>query len=56
MKASGRVEYVFANRDEEIEIKLQTQYFSNVETKQQICNSDEGYSDIKVSFIFGYKI
>lgn len=48
MKASGRVEYVFADINEDIEIKLQSQYFSNIETKQQSCSRKEGYSDLKV--------
>ncbi|XP_061386620.1 uncharacterized protein LOC133322631 [Musca vetustissima] len=47
MKASGRVEYVFVDIDEEIEIKLQSQYFSNIETKYQYCNKDENYSELK---------
>ncbi|XP_023295430.2 uncharacterized protein LOC111678365 isoform X2 [Lucilia cuprina] len=47
MKASGRVEYVFADINEDIEIKLQSQYFSNIETKQNYCNRKEGYSDLK---------
>ncbi|XP_002014740.2 acid-sensing ion channel 4-A [Drosophila persimilis] len=47
MKGSGRVEYVFVNINEEIEIKLQSQYFSNVETREEPCSSDEGYSDLK---------
>lgn len=49
MKGSGRVEYVFANVQEQIEIKLQSQYFSSVETRQESCNREEGYSDLKVS-------
>ncbi|XP_068140939.1 acid-sensing ion channel 4-A [Drosophila tropicalis] len=47
MKGSGRVEYVFVNVNEEIEIKLQSQYFSNVETKDDPCSDDENYSDLK---------
>ncbi|KAH8248941.1 hypothetical protein KR032_004404 [Drosophila birchii] len=47
MKGSGRVEYVFVSVNEEIEIKLQSQYFSNVETRDDACSSDEGYSDLK---------
>uniref|UniRef100_A0A1I8NLL2 Uncharacterized protein n=1 Tax=Stomoxys calcitrans TaxID=35570 RepID=A0A1I8NLL2_STOCA len=47
MKASGRVEYVFVDIDEEIEIKLQSQYFSNVEKKYQSCSKQEGYSALK---------
>ncbi|XP_030383578.1 degenerin del-1 [Scaptodrosophila lebanonensis] len=43
MKGSGRVEYVFASISEEIEIKLQSQHFSNVNT----CSNEEGYSDLK---------
>ena len=50
MKASGRVEYVFADLNEDIEIKLQTQYFSNIETKHQNCKKDENYSDLKVKY------
>lgn len=49
MKASGRVEYVFAALEEEIEIKLQAQQFSNIHTKQNICSPQKGYSDLKVS-------
>lgn len=49
MKGSGRVEYVFANVQEQIEIKLQSQYFASVETRQESCNREEGYSDLKVS-------
>ncbi|TMW44643.1 hypothetical protein DOY81_010277, partial [Sarcophaga bullata] len=52
MKASGRVEYVFADINEEIEIKLQSQYFSNVETKYVSCSRKEGYSDLKESILF----
>lgn len=48
MKGSGRVEYVFAGINEEIEIKLQSQYFSNVETYKETCSRQEGYSDLKV--------
>lgn len=48
MKGSGRVEYVFAGINEQIEIKLQSQYFSNVETHKETCSRKEGYSDIKV--------
>jgi len=48
MKGSGRVEYVFVGVNEEIEIKLQTQYFSNVQTRQEACSPDEDYSDLKV--------
>ncbi|XP_043864774.1 acid-sensing ion channel 4-A isoform X2 [Drosophila mojavensis] len=47
MKGSGRVEYVFAGINEQIEIKLQSQYFSNVETHKETCSRKEGYSDIK---------
>ncbi|KAM7352117.1 amiloride-sensitive sodium channel pickpocket 17 isoform 2-T2 [Cochliomyia hominivorax] len=47
MKASGRVEYVFADINENIEIKLQSQYFSNIETKQLSCSRKDGYSDLK---------
>ncbi|XP_037711423.1 uncharacterized protein LOC119548315 [Drosophila subpulchrella] len=47
MKGSGRVEYVFVSVNEEIEIKLQTQYFSNVQTRQEACSDDEDYSDLK---------
>ncbi|XP_065356122.1 uncharacterized protein ppk17 [Calliphora vicina] len=47
MKASGRVEYVFADINEDIEIKLQSQYFSNIETKQLSCSRKQGYSDLK---------
>lgn len=48
MKGSGRVEYVFVGVNEEIEIKLQTQYFSNVQTREEACSDDEDYSDLKV--------
>lgn len=51
MKASGRVEYIFVDIDEEIEIKLQSQYFSNIETKYQSCSKEEGYSSLSVSMI-----
>ncbi|XP_055919178.1 degenerin unc-8 [Eupeodes corollae] len=47
MKASGRVEYVFAEIDEEIEIKLQSQHFSTVPTIDNACDSNEGYSDFR---------
>ncbi|TDG45430.1 hypothetical protein AWZ03_008196 [Drosophila navojoa] len=47
MKGSGRVEYVFAGINEQIEIKLQSQYFSNVETHKETCSRKEGYSDLK---------
>ncbi|EDW04016.1 acid-sensing ion channel 4-A [Drosophila grimshawi] len=47
MKGSGRVEYVFASINEELEIKLQTQFFSNVETRMESCSRQEGYSDLK---------
>ncbi|XP_037958942.1 uncharacterized protein LOC119688336 [Teleopsis dalmanni] len=47
MKGSGRVEYVFAEINEEIEIKLQSQFFSNVETRTESCSRVEGYSDLK---------
>jgi len=50
MKGSGRVEYVFVGVNEEIEIKLQTQYFSNVQTRQEACSQDEDYSDLKVGW------
>lgn len=48
MKASGRVEYVFANSQEQLEIKLQSQYFSSVESRKDSCSKEEGYSDLKV--------
>lgn len=48
MKGSGRVEYVFVNINEEIEIKLQSQVFSNVETHTETCSRADGYSDLKV--------
>ncbi|EDV31449.1 uncharacterized protein Dana_GF14545 [Drosophila ananassae] len=47
MRGSGRVEYVFVNVNEEIEIKLQSQFFSNVQTRDEACSSEEGYSDLK---------
>ncbi|XP_030556002.1 acid-sensing ion channel 4-A [Drosophila novamexicana] len=47
MKGSGRVEYVFVNINEEIEIKLQSQVFSNVETHTETCSRADGYSDLK---------
>lgn len=49
MRGSGRVEYVFVNVNEEIEIKLQSQFFSNVQTRDEACSSEEGYSDLKVT-------
>ncbi|KAH8326035.1 hypothetical protein KR067_013185 [Drosophila pandora] len=51
MRGSGRVEYVFVNVNEEIEIKLQSQFFSNVQTRDEACSSEEGYSDLNL-FIF----
>lgn len=48
MKASGRVEYVFANVQEQIEIKLQSQFFSSVESRKESCSREEDYSDLKV--------
>ncbi|XP_033149256.1 acid-sensing ion channel 4-A [Drosophila busckii] len=47
MKGSGRVEYVFVAINEEIEIKLQSQYFNNVESRKDSCSNQEGYSDLK---------
>ncbi|XP_034474031.1 acid-sensing ion channel 4-A isoform X1 [Drosophila innubila] len=55
MKGSGRVEYVFVNIREEIEIKLQSQFFSNVETREQECSRKEGYSDLKCGEICIWK-
>lgn len=48
LKASGRIEYVFAEINERVEVKLQSQYFSNVATKAQSCSGKPGYSDFKV--------
>lgn len=48
MKASGRVEYVFAHINEEVEIKLQSQYFQSIDNKHRACSIDDDYSDLKV--------
>uniref|UniRef100_A0A1B0AS74 Uncharacterized protein n=1 Tax=Glossina palpalis gambiensis TaxID=67801 RepID=A0A1B0AS74_9MUSC len=47
MKASGRVEYVFIRRNEEIEIKLQTKCFVKVEGNENLCSTLNDYSDLK---------
>ncbi|KAH8392305.1 hypothetical protein KR215_005485 [Drosophila sulfurigaster] len=55
MKGSGRVEYVFVNIREEIEVKLQSQIFSNVETRDEACSTQDGYSDLKCGEICIWK-
>ncbi|XP_036226961.1 acid-sensing ion channel 1B [Bactrocera oleae] len=47
VKGTARTEYIFAEIDEEIEIKLQSQQFRNIESKKNPCSATPSYSDMK---------
>ncbi|XP_039951083.1 acid-sensing ion channel 4-A isoform X2 [Bactrocera neohumeralis] len=47
VKGAARSEYIFAEIDEEIEIKLQSQQFRNIESKETPCSATLSYSDMK---------
>ncbi|XP_067622903.1 uncharacterized protein ppk17 isoform X2 [Eurosta solidaginis] len=47
VKGAARIEYVFAEIEQEVEIKLQSQHFKTVKTKDHSCSSKPGYSDTK---------
>lgn len=48
VKALGKVDYVFAETEEEIEVKLTNQYYVGVQTVDNICVEDESYSNLLV--------
>lgn len=56
MKGTARTEYIFAEIDEEIEIKLQSQQFRNIESKEAPCSAIPSYSDLKVYYLFTRKL
>ncbi|XP_036329166.1 uncharacterized protein LOC118741336 [Rhagoletis pomonella] len=47
VKGAARIEYIFAEINEEIEIKLHSQQFSNTESRDTPCSSIPSYSDMK---------
>ncbi|XP_020714287.1 uncharacterized protein LOC101456160 [Ceratitis capitata] len=47
VKGSARTEYIFAEIDEDIEIKLQSQQFKNIESRDAPCSSSINYSDME---------
>lgn len=50
-KASGRVEYMFVGVEEDVEIKLQTQFFNMMTDGEKQCLNIPGYSAPKVSLL-----
>lgn len=48
VKAFGKVDYVFAESEEEIEIKLTNQYYMGTPTIDNICVESESYSNLLV--------
>lgn len=47
MQRSGRVEYVYVDAEEDIEIKLAVQHFTMMESSDNRCNNDINYSAIQ---------
>ncbi|XP_053960576.1 uncharacterized protein LOC128864843 [Anastrepha ludens] len=47
VKGASRTEYIFAEINEEIEIKLQSQHFTNVQSRDTPCSYLSSYSDMK---------
>lgn len=48
VKALGKVDYVFAETEEEVEIKLTNQYYMGISTTDDICIENESYSNLLV--------
>lgn len=47
MQRSGRVEYVYVEAEEDIEIKLAVQHFTMLENSDNRCNNEINYSAIQ---------
>lgn len=48
VKALGKVDYIFAEAEEEIEIKLTNQYYMGISSVDNICVENENYSSLLV--------